>query len=75
MRAIPAEDHTLEITQVGQMKGKSFKGIAYQCKYANHIPKHSSIKYSQRKEIYSSSKLKEILSRVLFNYTEQRQRL
>lgn len=26
------------ITQVGQMKGKRFKGIAYQCKYANPHP-------------------------------------
>lgn len=38
MRVTPAGSYLGNITQVGQMKGKSFKGIAYQCKYANLLP-------------------------------------
>lgn len=54
------------------MKGKGFKGIAYQCKYVNlDRPNAFSFKYSQRWRYAFSSKLYDILSRVLFNYTEQ----
>lgn len=54
------------------MKGKSSKGIEYQCKYANlDRPNAFSFKYSQRWRYAFTSKLYDILSRVLFNYTEQ----